>query len=247
MMGTVAISHHGAQERAEQHAELSRYRADGIAARLSLGRSLLYGALSGLTVFLVPVVTVLGSMLLVSVTYNFGHWPLQQLLRLVRAFRPSDMAAPQNASIPAARPTSVLVAPPIEGAMETGTVVDWGAVGLVLYWPVVMLLIGAVVAAVYRARRRQRLTDLERTPLDISIFPEIVLFYALTAGAGLLVGVGSFVAVGANVIFAWAAYLIWRWLFDLFAWHTAPASVRAAAIASVEREQAYQRRLREEG
>lgn len=131
--------------------------------------------------------------------------------------------------------------------MDAGTVVDWGAVTLVLFWPVMMLFIGAVTAAVYRARRQQRLADLEKTPLEISILPEVVLFYALTAGSGLLVGVGSFVAVGANVIFAWAAFLIWRWLFDLFAWHAAPAPVRMAASASVEREQAYQRRLREEG
>ncbi|HEV2126900.1 MAG TPA: hypothetical protein VGW38_29470 [Chloroflexota bacterium] len=243
----MAVSRERVRGREEQQAELSRYRADMIAARLPIGRSLFYGAISGLIVFVVPVVVVLGSMLVVSVTYNFGAWPLQQVARLLRSFRPSDAAAPLNPSVPAARPTSVLVAPPIEGAMDAGTVVDWGAVTLVLFWPVIMLLIGAVTAAVYRARRRQRLADLEKTPLEISILPEVVLFYALTAGAGLLVGVGSFVAVGANVIFAWAAFLIWRWLFDLFAWHAAPAHVRTAASASVEREQAYQRRLREEG
>jgi hypothetical protein len=110
-----------------------------------------------------------------------------------------------------------------------------------------MLAIGMVTAAVYRARRARQIEDLLRHPVDFSILPEVVLFYALTAAVALLVGLDSFVALAANVAFAWAGYLIWRWLYDRLLRRLAPAPLRAAALAQAGAEAILRRRLRESG
>jgi hypothetical protein len=234
-------------ERAEQATELARYRADLLALKVPTPLALIAGAISGLAVFFVPILVVGGSMLLLNLTFNVGIVPLQwlvQLLHLKLASSNPNTAAGAR-SLPAARATEV-PALPIEGTMDSGgsNVV---AVALVLFWPVAMFAIGAVIAIVYRARRRRLETALERSPLDISIFPEVVLFYALTAGAGLLVGVGSFVALGVNVIFAWAGFLIWRWLQTLITWRFTSPAVRRRVTEVVDREKAYRKQLRETG
>ena len=120
-------------------------------------------------------------------------------------------------------------------------------VALVLFWPLLMLAVGGLLATLYRLRRQRALDELRRSPLELAILPEVGLFYALTAAGGLLVGVGSFVALGANAAFAWAGFLIWRWLFDRLTWRLAPAAVRSEAEAVVEREREYRRRAREAG
>jgi hypothetical protein len=245
--GHVATLREQIRDREDQKSELRQFRADGVAARLSLSRSLFCGALAGLAVFFVPVVVVLGSMLLVSVTYNFGVWPLEVALRLVGWTRSGTAPDVSVGRTEQPTPAAVLVAPPVEGILGAPSVVDWGSIALVMFWPVAMPAIGATMAAVHRARRRRMLTELERAPLEFPILPEVVLFYALTGGAGLLVGIGSFVAVGANVIFAWSGYLIWRWLYGVLAWKVAPVATRAAASAAVEHERDYRKRQREAG
>lgn len=234
----------GRDERDEQASELRRYLADSVAARLPLARSLAGGAVAGLLVYAVPIAVVVLSMLLVSVTYNFGALPFEVLARLLGR-QPSVAVTDAPALVPSTPLPVESVLPP-DGMPAAGTA-EWLTIGLVFFWPVAMLGIGALVAVVYRARRAHRRDELDRTPLEFSIVPEVALFYGLTAGAGLLVGVGSFVAIGTNVIFSWAGFLIWRWLFDRVAWRIAPTSVRVDALACVDRERLYRRRLRESG
>jgi hypothetical protein len=244
-------------ERAEERRELARYRADLVAARLTLGRSLLLGALAGFVVFFVPVAVVGGSMLLISFTSVIGVLPFQWFFRLTgwRLAAPSPAAGGAAAASAAAtaaaargqgavaRATEIPPLPP-EGPAAGGS--EWLAVGLVLFWPLAMLVIGAAVAALYRGRRLRARDALSRAPVELAIVPEVALFYALTAGSGLLVGVGSFVAIAANAVFAWAGFLVWRWLFDHFAWLAAPAALRDQARAVVDRERHYRRRMREQ-
>ena len=237
----------------EQARELRRYHADHIAARLPATQSALAGAVAGVLVFFVPVLIVAGSMLIISFTFSVGVLPLQWLVRVLglsvsRGERTAsnDLAAETARRAVPPRPTEAPLAP-VEGPLPDETAAQWVAVALVLFWPLAMLGVGALVAQLYRLRRRRKLDELVRSPLELNIFPEVLLFYLLTAGGGLLVGVGSFVALGANVIFAWAGFLIWRWLFDRFALRLAPPSVRAEADAAVQREKDYRRRLRESG
>ncbi|HEU5314629.1 MAG TPA: hypothetical protein VFX49_00845 [Chloroflexota bacterium] len=232
----------------EERAELSRYRADLTAALAPPQVGLLCGALAGFLVFFVPVVIVAGSMLLISITFNFGIVPLQLLVRVFQIRVPRGAPVAPATVQPTARPTELPPLPPqgIEGT-DAGDGVGLAAVALVLFWPVAMLGIGALVAALYRLRRRRQLDALRRAPLDLSVFPEVALFYVLTAGAGVLVGVGTFVALGANVIFAWAGFLIWRWLYDRAVWRAAPEAVRAEAAALLDRERDYRKRARESG
>ncbi|MGI8424935.1 MAG: hypothetical protein ACR2NO_12630 [Chloroflexota bacterium] len=234
---------------AEEAGELSRYRADMVAALTPTAVAVGAGAVSGFLVFFVPVAFVAGSMLLLSFTFNVGILPLQFLVRALGIRVPrgapasGSMVAPTAA--PVARPTEI-PALPIEGPLPddgAGLV----ALGLVLAWPLAMLAVGAVASALYRLRRRRAVDALRRSPAELAILPEVIVFYALTAGVGLLVGVGSFVALGANVAFAWAGYLIWRWLFDRLAWHFSPAAVRIEAQDALERERDYRRRAREAG
>ena len=237
---------------AEEAGELSRYRADVTAARLPLGIAAVAGAACGFVTFFVPVGVVAGCMLLISVTFNFGILPFQWLVKTfgIRVPRGEPVSGPNIAqtavpALPTARATEIPALPP-EGVMpdESGALT---AAVLVLFWPLAMLAVGAMLAAVYRFRRRRVLDALARSPIELAILPEVAVFYALTAAGGMLVGVGTFVAFGANLAFAWAGFLIWRWLFDRFAWRLAPAAVRGEAQAAVERERDYRRRARETG
>ena len=106
---------------------------------------------------------------------------------------------------------------------------------LVVFWPLVMIVVGLLVARVYRARRARQGEALERHPVDVSILPEVLLFYALTAGAALLVRLDSFVALGANAIFAWAGYVIWRWLYDRLLPRLVPDALRTGRRAAGRR------------
>ena len=244
---------------AEEAGELARYRADMLAALLPVRVAALAGAIGGFLVFFVPIGVVGGSMLLISLTFNFGILPFQWLVRTFGIRVPRGQAPIEGpniqstavARLPALPTPEATQIPPLPPEGVAGTVgTESGALlaaALVLFWPVAMLGVGAIVAAVYRWRRRRVLDSLQRSPLELAILPEVVLFYALTAGAALLVGVGSFVALGANVAFAWAGYLIWRWLFDRLAWRIAPAQVREETAAAVARERAYRRRVREAG
>ena len=240
---------------AEEAGELARYRADVLAALVPGWLASWVGALSGFLVFFVPVGIVGGSMLLISLTFNFGILPFQWIVRTlgIRVPRGQPISGPNltQTVVPALPTTQATPIPPlppegVEGTMgsETGGLV---ALALVLFWPLAMLGVGALIAAAYRLRRRRTLDALRRSPVELAIWPEVALFYALTAAAGMLVGVGTFVALGANVAFAWAGYLIWRWLFDRIAWRFATVPVREAALAVVQREREYRRRARETG
>ena len=244
---------------AEEAGELRRYRADVLVAVLPARLAALVGAACGFIVFFVPIAIVGGCMLLISLTFNFGILPFQWLVRTFGLrVRPgqSPVEGPQIARTavaripaqPTAEATQIPPLPPegVEGAMG-GEQGDLVAAALVLFWPFAMLAVGAAVAAVYRWRRRRELEALRRSPIDFAIWQEVLLFYVLTAGAALLVRVGSFVALGANVAFAWAGFLIWRWLFDRVAWRLAPAEARSTAHAAVEREREYRKRARESG
>lgn len=231
----------------EEAGELSRYRADVVAALTPLSVGALCGAVAGVLVFLVPVAVVGGSMLLLNLTFNFGIVPLRLMVRLFQLRIPRAAVSPADSVLitPIARPTQV--APlPAEGPLP-GEGDPVGVVLVLLFWPLVLLGIGAVAAWLYRVRRRRRLEELRGAPVEVAVFPEIALFYGLTATAGLAIGVGSFVALGANAIFAWAGYLIWRWLFDRFVWRAAPATVKEEAMGLVAKERGYRRRVREEG
>ena len=240
---------------AEEAGELTRYRAD-LSAALAPGRlTALAGAVCGFLVFFVPVGVVGGSMLLISLTFNFGILPFQWIVRTfgIRVPRGAPVTGPNIAqtavpALPTARPTEIAPLPPegIEGAL-TDNSAGLVAVALVLFWPLAMFIVGALVGAVYRLRRRRALDSLRRSPVELAILPEVALFYALTAAGGMLVGVGSFVALGANLAFAWAGYLIWRWLFDRLAWRLAPTVVREEAQRLVDREREYRHRAREAG
>ena len=239
----------------EEAGELARYRADVLAALIPARLAAAAGAVCGFLVFFVPVGIVGGSMLLISLTFNFGILPFQWIVRTfgLRVPRGQPVTGPNLAqtavpAIPAARATEIPPLPPegLEGAMgnESAGLV---AAALVLFWPLAMFGVGALAAAVYRWRRQRSLEELRRSPVDLAILPEVALFYALTAAAGMAVGVGTFVALGANLAFAWAGYLIWRWLFDRIAWRFAPHAVRQEAQLAVERERDYRRRAREAG
>jgi hypothetical protein len=237
---------------AEEAGELSRYRADVTAAHLPIGIAAVAGALCGFLTFFVPVGVVAGCMLLISVTFNFGILPFQWLVRTfgIRVPRGEPVTGPNIAqtavpALPTARATEIPALPP-EGVMPDESAA-LTAVALVLFWPLAMLAVGALIAAVYRFRRRRAIDALMRSPIELAILPEVAVFYALTAGGGMLVGVGTFVAFGANLAFAWAGFLIWRWLFDRLAWRLAPAAVRAEAQETVERERDYRKRAREAG
>src|SRR6266542_1529146 len=196
----------------EEATELGRYRADLTAALAPYPLGALCGALAGVVVFFVPIAVVGGSMLLLNLTFNFGIVPLRLLVRLfnLKLARTAPAGAVAGQLPPTPRPTEVAPLAP-EGPLP-GDGDPIGAMLLVLFWPIALLAIGALVAWLYQLRRRRALPALRGAPVDVSILPEVALFYALTAAAGLLVGVGSFVALGANVVFAWAGYLSWRWL-----------------------------------
>lgn len=232
----------------EERSELDRYRADLLAALTPKRVSLPYGAIAGFLVFFVPVLVVGACMLLISVTFNFGIVPFQLIVRLFQIRVPRGAPLGVATVQPTARPTEIAPLPPqgVEG-VEPGAGAGLSAAALVLFWPLAMLAVGALVAALYRYRRRRALPALERSPLDLSILPETLLFYALTAGGGLMVGVGSFVALGANVIFAWAGFLIWRWLFDGALRRAAPPAAREMALRLVEHEREYRKTARERG
>jgi len=241
----------GREEREAESQELGRYRADLIAALLPGGTAAACGALAGFLVFFVPVAVVGGSMLLISVTFNFGVLPLVWIGRLFGLSMPpgapgaGGIGASEATRAPTARPTEI-PSLPVEGSLP-GAGSEWVPVLLVLFWPVALLTVGVALAWLYRWRRRARLDQLERAPLELSILPEAALFYALTAVGGALVGVGTFVAFGINVIFAWAGALLWRWLFDRFSWRVAPRVVREEALRLVARERETRKRAREAG
>jgi hypothetical protein len=237
----------GARE--EQQRELARYHADYLAARAPLLPSLLSGAVAGLVVYLVPIGVVIGSFLLLSLSYAVTMPPAQLVVRGLRlgVYRPGRVLPTPTAGLIPPRATDVPLPTGAAGALDQGDARWVAAAGLVAFWPVAMLLIGAAAAAVYRARRARRLGALVRAPIDVPILGEVALFYALTAGAGLLVGIGTFVALGANLAFAWAGYLIWRWVHDRVLPRLVPAPVRAAALDRLRQESRYRRQFRERG
>ncbi|MDQ3702367.1 MAG: hypothetical protein M3442_15820, partial [Chloroflexota bacterium] len=172
-----------------ERGELSRYVADYLAARAPLGISLAAGAVAALGVYVVPIAVVLVSFVLLRLAY-LAVVPVSALV--VALFRWAAGAPQRGPAAPAAVPTAPGPLPvpttSIEPMMDPGGRGELWAVALVVFWPVAMLAIGMVTAAVYRARRARRLADLSRHPVDFSILPEVVLFYALTAAAALLVG-----------------------------------------------------------
>jgi hypothetical protein len=242
-------------ERDEAARELRRYRADLLAAHMPGGPAAVCGALAGFLVFFVPVVVVGASILFLSFFMAVGILPFRWLV--VTFFRRGDPAAGgapgAAAGTPGAGPGGPTPRPteipplPVEGMLEASDGTPWGAIALVVFWPILLFATGALMGVIYHRRRARRLDDLRRSPLDFPPFPEALVFYVITAGAGLLVGLDYFVALVANAAFAWIGYLIWRWLFDLFARRLAPAGARQAALASAEREETYRHRLREEG
>ncbi len=231
----------------DQRRELGRYHADYLAGMAPLGASLLAGGLAGLVVYIVPLAVVLGSFLILRVAaigLAIPSFAVIVAVRMVRGPRPVATTEPSGAGGVADAP----VPTGVETALDGGGGNEWvAAAGLVIFWPTALLAIGAALAALYRWQRTRRLDELERTPLDFRIWPGVLLFYLLTAGAGLLVGIGTFVAVGANVIFAWAGFLIWRWLYDRLLPRFTPAAQRDAAATAVQREAAYRKQLREAG
>jgi hypothetical protein len=243
----------------EEAGELARYRADLLAASLPVRVAALAGAIGGFVVFFVPIGVVGGSMLAINLTFNIGILPLQWLVRTlgIRITRSQSAVEGPNIAttavarlpaVPTAEATQIPPLPPegVEGAIGSGSTTLLAAV-LVLFWPLAMLAVGALVASLYRWRRQRVLPALLRSPIELAVWPEVLLFYVLTAGAALLVGVGTFVALGANVAFAWAGYLIWRWLFDRVAWRLAPAAAQQEALTALAREREYRKRARESG
>jgi hypothetical protein len=233
--------------------ELARYGADYLASRAPLGTSLLTGAVAALGVYTVPILVVAASFLLPNLAYAVVA-PVSRLV--VRVLRPGSQGQPPPPPRPAPDPTPALAVPTVgvegtlDGAAGTaggGPGGEWWAVALVVFWPLAMLVVGVVVGAVYRARRVRQGPILERHPVDIGILPEVLLFYALTAGAALLVRLDSFVALGANAIFAWAGFVIWRWLYDRLLPRLVPAPLRLAVAERVGAEEALRRRQREAG
>ncbi|HEX2035877.1 MAG TPA: hypothetical protein VHS99_16990 [Chloroflexota bacterium] len=231
---------------AELRRELARYRADYLAARAPLAQSVIAGGLAALGVYAFPFLIITGSGLVVRLIDLLLVAPLGAIFRLFRLGVYREGRVPE---IPAGVPTPTPTAPPLSAAerpLEGQTAGDpLLAAALVLFWPLVMLLIGAVAAAVYRWRRARRLAELERHPLEFNILPEVVLFYLLTTAAGLLVGVDRFLAVAANVAFSWAGYVIWRWLYDFLLGRLAPAPMRAQAAARAAAEADYRHRQQE--
>jgi hypothetical protein len=236
-----------------ERGEMARYAADYLAARAPLPPGLLAGAVAALGVYAFPILFIAVSFALPRLVYAVVL-PVSELL--VRLFRPGATGrpvAPPPSPVPT--PTLELAAPTpgVEGTLGAGPGAgpDPGAglwpVLLVAFWPVALLGIGLTVALVYRWRRARHRDELERHPVDIGILPEVLLFYLLTAGAALLVRLDSFVALGANAVFAWAGYLIWRWLYDRLLPRFVPAALRADAAARVAAERDLQRRLRESG
>jgi hypothetical protein len=231
--------------REEQRQELGRYRTDVLAGSAPLGSSLVAGALSGLAVYLVPLVVILGSFVLLrvaSLVVEVPSYAAVQVVGMVRGPRPAATVVPVGGIADASVPTGV------ESALEGSGDSEWlSAAGLIVFWPVALAAIGAGLGALYRWQRARRREELQRTPLEFPIWPGVLVFYALTAGAGLLVGISTFVALGANAIFAWAGYLIWRRLYDTLLPRFTPATLREAATQAAQREAAYRKRLRETG
>lgn len=222
--------------------------SDYLAARAPLGISLASGAIAALGVYAVPIVVVMGSFLLLRLAY-LAVVPVSALV--VGLFRWTGNINGRAPAAPAVVPTPAAPLPApttgMEPMMDPADRGEWWAVALVVFWPLVMVGIGMVAAAVYRARRARRLDDLSRHPVDFSILVEVLLFYGLTSGAALLVGLDSFVALGANAAFSWAGYVIWRWLHDRVLPRLASAELRAAATARAAAELALRRHLRESG
>lgn len=233
--------------REAQRQELSRYRADYLAARAPLPVSLVSGAVAGLAVYFVPLGIVFGSFLLLRLVDAVAVPPAALIVRLFRrgAAQPGR-AVPPDGGLPAlGAPDTAARAPGVEALIDDPGQSWLVAAAMVLLWPLAMMAIGALVAWVYRARRTRRAEALKQTPLDLSILVEVAFFYALTAAAGLLAGVGSFVALAANVVFSWAGYLIWRRLHDVLLHRLAPRSVRVEAARRIDDEATYRRMLRE--
>ena len=249
-----------AAEASAARGELARYGADYLASRAPLGASLLAGAGAALGVYAVPILVVAASFLLPNLAYAVVA-PVSRLV--VRVLRPGSQGQPRAADPHGARPHPGPGRPHRGGggdarrgapgragraAGASGAVAgEWWAVALVVFWPLAMVAVGLVVGAVYRARRARQGQALARHPVDVSILPEVLLFYALTAGAALLVRLDSFVALGANAIFAWAGFVIWRWLYDRLLPRLVPDTLRLAVAQRVAAEGDFRRRQREAG
>jgi hypothetical protein len=245
-----------AAEASAARGELARYGADYLASRAPLGASLLAGAGAALGVYAVPILVVAASFLLPNLAYAVVA-PVSRLV--VRVLRPGSQGQPPPPPRTVPDPTPALAVPTagVEGTLDgappgaLGTPGasggEWWAVALVVFWPLAMVVVGLVVGAVYRARRARQGQALARHPVDVSILPEVLLFYALTAGAALLVRLDGFVALGANAIFAWAGFVIWRWLYDRLLPRLVPDALRLAVAQRVAAEEDFRRRQREAG
>lgn len=249
MIGPVVARQPDVASRAEVAGEFRRYRADYLVAHAPRRASLLAGAIAGLGVYCVPLLVLSASFTLLQLTYTVAMPVAELVYRPIRGAmaRSGTPATAQPSAVPATSPPAWATSPGgVEGALEQSG--GWqAAAGLVAYWPIVMVMVGVVIAALYQWRRRRRLDELERTPLEFSILMEVALFYVLTAGAGLLVGMDAFVALGANAVFAWAGFLIWRWLHTLVLWPIVPATIRHEVTHRLSAEQDYRRQLREGG
>jgi len=237
-----------ALEAQSQRGELARYAADYRAAGAPLRVTLLCGVLAALGVYAFPVLVLDVCVALLRAAY-LAVVPLSAAV--VHLFRPGagGGAGGGAAALPTASPALAVATPlpGVEGTLDAGPGgpgPEWLPVARVLFWPLAMAAIGAVVALVYRARRARRRADLERHPVDFNVLGEVVLFYVLTSAAGLAVGIDRFLAVGANAVFAWLGYVIWRWLYDRLLGWLAPAGLRASAAARAAAEAELRRRLR---
>jgi hypothetical protein len=228
-----------------ERGEMARYAADYLAARAPVVPGLIAGAVAALGVYAFPILVVAASFLLPRLAYA-AVLPVSVLL--VRLLRPGATGQPP-ATPPLPTPTTELAAPTpgVEGTIGAAPGTDLWPVLLVAFWPLALLAIGLIVSQVYRWRRARRRDELERHPVDVAILPEVLLFYLLTAGAALLVRLDSFVALGANAVFAWLGYLIWRWIYDRLLPRLVPAALRADVAARVAAERDLRRRLRAAG
>jgi len=232
-----------------ERGEMARYAADYLAARAPLRPGLLAGAIAALGVYAFPILLIAVSFALPRLIYAVVLPVSALLFRLLRPGAGGPPVAPAPAPAPTATLDLAAPTPGVEGTMGADAAAGAGLwpVLLVAFWPLALLAIGVLVALVYRWRRARHRDELERHPVDIGILPEVLLFYLLTAAAALLVRLDSFVALGANAVFAWAGYLLWRWLYDRLLPRFVPAALRADAAARVAAERDLQRRLREAG
>lgn len=232
--------------RAEQRQELARYRADSIAAHAPLLPSLLAGALASLCVLLLPLVIFLGSLVVLRLSYSAVTAPAEYVFRTFHlgVYR-SGGAPPTEVPLPTLVPTPEPGSSGLEGDVPGPSPGPSPTALKIALLPVATIGLGLLMAAVYRVRRRRRAAELERTPLDFSILPDVILLYLLLAAGGLLLQLGEFLSIGATIVVAWGGYLVWRFAHDRLLTRFVPEAVRSAAEQRVILEK-LRRNVREE-